>query len=1472
MKEHMERSSDTSSRRTISPDGYRLGIDIGSTTVKLVATDPATGKILYSHYERHNARQTETLVRLLMELGQLYPSERFLAAVCGSGGRTIAERLGVHFIQEVVANSAAVRELYPRARTAVELGGQDAKVVFFYYDKKEERLQTSDMRMNGSCAGGTGAFIDEIAALLHVKPEEFDALAAEGTTVYEISGRCGVFAKTDIQPLLLSGARKEDIALATFHAIAKQTIGGLAQGLELRAPVVFEGGPLTFNRTLIRVFQERLGLSDEEIMIPDHPETIVAYGTAIAIDQLFPGEEEKAVTLSELLERLRSPEAGEQTESGETEAPFFRNEAEREEFTRRHDRELMDVCAPKPVLKPGEGAGAGDVSEAGGKELRVYIGIDSGSTTSKIVLVDEENRVIDRFYANNNGEPLKVVKSGLLGLWRKYEELGLRLKVLGLGTTGYGEAMMARAFGADYHTVETVAHSYGCCHYYPDTSFLLDIGGQDMKAIWLKDGVITNIMLNEACSSGCGSFLENFASNLEIPVEGIEDAAFRSKNPAKLGSRCTVFMNSTIITEQRNGRTPDDIMAGLCRSIIENVFTKVVRIADVSELGEHICVQGGTFRNRAVLKALEDYLGVPVRLAPYPGEMGAIGAALAARQYIGEHGYANGTGSSFIGFAHTADFSYSSRSGVLCEGCANHCSRTVISFSTGQKWISGNRCEKGAQEQAEKEATKKKIPDLFVERERMLFADYPYEQVSTEKDQAVGLPRVLEFWDSMPFWSTFFRALGYRTVFSHRSSRKLYEQGLKYVASDTVCFPAKLVHGHIMDLEQQGVERIFFPYIMHTPPEGVDRQSPYMCSVLQGYPMVVRNSQNPGGNGIIFDTPIFHWFTAKNRKKQICSYAIDTLGVTEREAKAAFAQGEKAIESFRLGLQRRGQEILDAVHENNSYAVVLAGRPYHGDPFVCHDIYRRFEESGVPVLTLDSLPGLSEQDLHNTVVEITNNFHTRMLEGAMLAAKDPALEYVQIVSFGCGHDAILSDEITRILHEMGHKPPLILKVDESDAAGSLGIRIRSFLETIAIRRRNLSALSRAIDALPEPSPAKFHKADRKTRTLLIPNISREVSVLLCGICAKEGYIVKSVPVGGTEEIRLGKRYVHNDICFPAQMVIGELIGELQKGNYRQDEVAVGMVKFQCDCRMSHYAGLLRKGLDRAGFTEVPIVTTDAGDSKNMHPGVYLLGISAVLEAVWCFLMLDILTELVRKIRPYEIHPGETNRVYEDCVEKMAEGIQSGIGHEKKVFDDCLDRMDRIPYDRSNPKPRVFITGELLVTYHPGSNFHIEEYMEANGMETIFPRITDQLRKDFRASLCEIRDYGANIPPYPYVVDALFDHVQKQVEKIAARHPLCQKALNPKEMYRGVSDIIPETLSCGEGWLMAAEIAHYAQEGVKSFIILQPFGCLPNHVCGRGTIKALKERYPDISILPLDLDPDTSYANVENRMQMLIMNH
>ena len=1475
----------TTEAQTVPQGDLRFGLDVGSTTVKLVAANAKTGEMYFSRYRRHQAHLAETAVDLIHEaIEELGPdagadpdgAAPLPMAVCGSGGRPLANALGVPYIQEVVANAEAVMRLYPQTSCAIELGGQDAKVLFFEKDEATGQVRASDMRMNGSCAGGTGAFIDEIAKLMNVEPEGFDALAAAGTRTYDISGRCGVFAKTDIQPLLSQGAEREDLCLSTFHAIAKQVIGGLAQGLEITPPILFEGGPLTYNPTLVRVFSERLNLSEDEAIVPEHPETIVARGAALAYDRLSErlaaGSENLKETATEKVEPVRNlAEAAERLDrlahtptkaSNSFEKPFFTSEEDREAFMSRHNSELRETeqstCAPAPGTPENPAT------------LPVYLGIDSGSTTSKFVLLDDDGRVIHRYYAHNNGDPLAVLRTGLLEAEAEWLERGYALDVRAMASTGYGENMVARAFGADVHTVETIAHAKGCTAYVPDASFVLDIGGQDMKAIWLKDGIVTDIMLNEACSSGCGSFLENFATTLNVTAEEIADAAFRSEHPAKLGSRCTVFMTSTVVNAQREGKSSDDILAGLCRSIVENVFTKVVRVSNFDMLGDRIVVQGGTFKNMAVLRSLEEYLGREVTLAPYPGEMGAVGAGLLAREHAQS---VPDQPSEFLGFDGLRNFSKTTKDGVHCKGCQNECALTITRFNNGKTWVTGNRCERGA---AQGKSATQEAPDVFAMRADLLMKEYDCTPAAPDQGVRIGIPRVLEFWNSMPFWTTFFRVLGFTPVISHPSSHELYEQALRHVADDTVCLPAKMAHGHIQDLAQQGVDRIFFPHVMHMPPEGTDKKSPYACAIIMGYPTVVENFQSPEElYGIPYDDPVFHWYSEKDRHNQVTAWARETLGATEEAAESAFTQAMAAQKSFHTELESYATAVIRETEERGGFCVVLAGRPYHSDPYLSHDISRHFATRGVPVIPVDALPGLNEVDLSHTRVEVTNNFHTRMLAGAKIAAASPTLEYVQIVSFGCGHDAVLTDEITRILQEVGDKHPLILKVDESEASGSLGIRIQSFIETVKARREAAPEggnpdLPRE---LPDAYPAKFVKGDKKKRTVIVPNISHEVSLLFEALLKREGYTPQLVPVGTVEQIKLGKRYTHNDICFPCQMVIGEAIDALREGGWedRQDEVAVGMVKFQCDCRLSHYGALLRKALDAAGFEDVPVITTDAGDSKNMHPGTMLLEPRVIVSALWGFMMLDILTDLKHKIRPYELVEGSTNKLYEDSVQAIANGLEHNLNAGIQAYKQAIDDFAELPYDRSHPKPRVLVTGELLVTYHPGSNFHIEDYLESCGMETIFPRVTSQLRKDFAASASQYSDFNASTDPSGILVGKLFDMAQSTMERLARKHPLFEPEPTPSEEYEGVKDFVPKTLSSGEGWLMAAEIAHYAEEGVRSFVILQPFGCVPNHVCGRGMTKALKERYPQIQILPLDLDPDTSFANIENRLQMLVMN-
>ncbi|MCL2249664.1 MAG: acyl-CoA dehydratase activase [Oscillospiraceae bacterium] len=1447
----------------------RVGIDVGSTTVKIVVLDSAGKNILFSRYQRHYTEQAATVRKLLSEVSRESSECELLVCICGSGGKAIAEIIGAHYVQEVVATSIVARRLYPNVRTVVEIGGQDSKAIFFHHDEKSGQLTVSDMRMNGLCAGGTGAFIDEIASLLKVPIDKFDALASSAKTVHTISGRCGVFAKTDIQSTLNQGGRREDIALSAFHAVVKQTVGGLAQGLELEPPIMFAGGPITFNPTLIKAFGERLSLKESDIVVPENSETIIALGAALAAEELFLDEGSEAegskigrfhaISILGELDKLFETKQSHENNSVQ---PYFRSSEEYETWKTRH-------TAPKPPM------------ENLGEELRVYIGIDAGSTTSKFAVIDDSENIVDTFYSKNNGDPLRIIKQGLLELQKKYSAKGTKLKVCGFGTTGYGELMFAKAFGADYHAVETVSHAAAAKKYVPDVSFILDIGGQDMKAIWVKDGVITNITLNEACSSGCGSFLETFADSLGIVVEDIAKLAFQSKNAANLGSRCTVFMNSTIITEQKNGKQSDDIMAGLCRAVVENAFTKVIRVTDASSLGKRIVVQGGTIKNDAVLRALEQYLEQDVFRAPYPGEMGCIGVALLTKRQIEKMNKdvaKTELQSSFIGFDALEKFDYTQMSNVPCTACANHCSRTQIIFSNGRAWVTGNRCEIGdvvSETNGKNTITKKKdaVPDIFLYREKLLFRPYDFTSVSQPKNITIGIPRVLEFWESMPFWTTFFKALGFDIKISRPSSVEQYEKGIPFVVSDTICFPAKIVHGHIQDLVSQSVDRIFMPMIMEMPSESVNEESNHVCPVLKGYSYVVRNSENPEARwGIKFDAPIFHWFDERDKKRQIVKYMSNEYGISKIEVTQAIKQGEAALKLFHTDLVAKGAEIIEQAKKSEQFAVVLAGRPYHNDSFVSHDLSRAFTKEGIPVLSLDSLPDIADVSLRNTRVETMNNYHMRLLSGGILAAKSPELEYVQIVSFGCGHDSILSNEITRIMSDVGGKIPLILKIDEGDAVNSLYIRIKSFINTVSTQREanNFTPHRELIDAYPK----KFIKEDIKTRTVLVPNASAAFCTLMSSVLTRVGLKIYPLPMGGEHEIMLGKKYVHNDTCFPAQIVIGEAISVLQSGKYKKDEVAVAMAKLHGDCRLSHYPALLRLALNEAGFEDVPIITTDATDSKDMHPGIKL-GMNFELPGIWVLLMLDTLEELRRQIRPYELNQGDIDRVFDQSINRIAAAIEKGIGKAIDAFKDAIDDFCLVPYDMSNPKPKVFITGEFLVNFHPGSNFNMEKYLEDNGMEVILPRLTHVFRKDVVSHISYKREFNVGFPIskmlFTYAKDGVFTYITKRLDKIAEKHPLYAPHISFAQLADNVTPIMHRTYTSGEGWLIPAEIKEYAEMGVNAFVLLQPFGCLPNHICGRGTIKRIKDEFPFIQILPIDLDPDSSFANIENRLQMLIIN-
>ena len=1694
---------------------YLIGMDVGSTTTKIVVLRQSDEEIVYSEYARHHAELARSVCTLLEHGKEAIPAGSSLQiAFTGSGSKPLADAAGVPFVQEVVANSLAVMKYYPTARTAIELGGQDAKVIFFRRSRKAGRLEVSDMRMNGSCAGGTGAFIDEIAALLQVKPEDYESLAERGTQLYDISGRCGVYAKTDIQPLLNQGVRKEDIALSALHAISKQTIGGLAQGLTMAPPIIFEGGPLCFHPTLVQAFREKLELKDEDILIPEQPELMVALGAS-----LYAGTPAAAggnFDIDRCIYRIRALIGRRDVDEESSKAgPFFASEEEYQAFLRRHP-----LYEDKHIFRKLDTGTSADC----------YLGVDCGSTTTKFVLLDEKERILYSFYANNGGDPISVLRKGLLEMEEKFAREGITLHVRGMATTGYGELLAAKAFRADTHIVETVAHARASAKYLEDATFILDIGGQDMKAIWLDDGIITDIVVNEACSAGCGSFLENFAKNMGVSTTEIAERAFKAEHPAVLGSRCTVFMNSRIITEQKNGREVNDILAGLCRSIIENVFTKVIRISSLDSLGDRIVVQGGTFCNDAVLCAIEQYIGREVVRAPYPGLMGAIGAAHTAMEKVRR---TNAQSSSFIGFDALHAFTFTQVNGLVCSGCQNHCRRSVVTFSTGDTWITGNRCERGSilnpgeleaflasqehiqeekpvqkalpahrtismqseeegesepsaagpaasgpsQRQAETPAEHKhsesvldkvtvavkdtaataadrvsaavkdtaataadrvstavtdtaasaanmvaaavaetaataadtavsaadrvtetvrvkassaadkvthtvkdtaasavnKVPaavkdtaasaadrvtaavkntasaasgvkkavserdakknaasasgtpkkkkrgtDLFKVRKTFLLREYPFRQVDSRKNITIGLPLVLAYWETLPFWRTFWSALGFDVLVSPESTRPIYEKGLHAVTSDTECFPGKLVHGHIRWLEQNGADRIFFPSISTRKSENTETTSVSMCGIVKGFPLVIKNSDNPEDRGDVkYDVPVFFWYTDADRERQLSIFMKDTFGIPAKIVRKAIREGQSAQDTYREKLLEQGQKVLDGIRKAPAEApgaVVLAARPYQNDDLVNHNIPEMFIEQGISVLTADSIPGLDRIDLSKSRLDVVNNYHARMLGSAIYAARHPNLEYVQIVSFGCGHDAYLSDEIIRLMKEIAGKTPLILKVDESDIRGPLSIRVRSFISSVKMKRRkalqlqmlsarkrredpdavpvfpaqrqDISELKKGVPAprpfrpgevrdLPDPYPQKFLKEDIEDSVVFVPNTSHAFSRLMAAVFAAQKVHTVPLPIGRERAIELGKRYVHNDICFPAQVVIGEALQALEDPQYEGMKKAVMMGKYIGCCRLTHYGALLRKALDDAGHTDVPIITNDDVDYHNLHPG-FKLNLQASIKIAFALPMIDALEDLLRKMRPYETVEGIADKTFEKALDVLMDAIEhGGVGKMKKGFEKAIRLMKKVPYDRSNPRPTVLIVGEYLLNFHPGANHDIEAYLEKNGFEIIEAKMADVIQKTYFVRREQAKDYGVKKSiverGYLDLVEQIFNTSHDFVASVAKQHPLFEPAAKLTDVAKASDPIIPRAYDSGEGILIPAEIIERAREGCRAFVILQPFGCIPNHVVGRGISRRLKEMFPDIQLLPLDYDPDVSFVNVENRLQMLIMN-
>ncbi len=973
---------------------YKIGIDVGSTTVKVVVLSESD-ELLYRSYERHFSQVREKTCELLKGAASILEGKAVKAVITGSAGLGMAKSAGIDFVQEVFATAEAVEKYLPGTDAVVELGGEDAKIIFFGGALEE--------RMNGSCAGGTGAFIDQMATLLNVTADELNQLSQGYEKIYPIASRCGVFAKSDIQPILNQGGRKEDVAASIFQAVVDQTVAGLSQGREIAGQVVFLGGPLHFLKGLRQRFQETLQLDDDHAIFPENGDCFAAIGAALCAEN-YPNETDYETVYDKLAHSV------EDRSLTETVPPLFANQAEYDEFLERHN-------ANAPAM--------GDLATYSGD---AYLGIDAGSTTTKVVVIDPDGGLLYTYYASNLGSPVAVIEQQLHAI---YDLCGDRVTFRGAAVTGYGEDLIKSAFQVDAGLVETVAHFRAASFFDPKVDFIIDIGGQDMKCFKIRNGAVDSIMLNEACSSGCGSFIETFAKALGYTIADFSKMGLLAQHPVNLGSRCTVFMNSSVKQAQKDGSTVEDISAGLSISIVKNAIYKVIRAASADDLGQNIVVQGGTFLNDAVLRSFELELGRNVTRPTIAGIMGAYGAALYARDLKLDK-------SAVLTPEELAQFKHSARP-TTCGLCTNHCALTVNSFDNGRRFISGNRCSRPLGKQ------KPTLPNL---------ARYKYTHLRSLTGVPgprgrIGIPFGLNMYENLPFWHAFFTKLGFEVVLSEESSRKLYIKGQQTIPSDTVCYPAKLMHGHIISLLEQGVDTIFYPCMPYNFDEGLGDNN-YNCPVVAYYPELLAANM-PQLKQARFLNPYFGLHRPKDFEKRAAAYFEQEFSIPRKETVAAAKEAYAAYDAYKQDIRETGRGYIEFARKNHKKILVMAGRPYHIDPEIGHGIDELITSYDFVLITEDAVAYLMDKEARTVLNQWT--YHSRMYNAARYVCTQPDMQMVQLVSFGCGTDAITTDELRSIL-ETGGKLYTQLKIDEISNLGAVKIRLRSLIAAIEARQTN----------------------------------------------------------------------------------------------------------------------------------------------------------------------------------------------------------------------------------------------------------------------------------------------------------------------------------------------------------------------------------------------------------------------------------
>ena len=1401
-----------------------VGLDVGSTTVKIVVMNDNL-ETIYCDYQRHFSDTKNTVCNVLSSLADKYPDSEFTIALTGSGAMSASKFLDLPFIQEVVSCKRAVEKYIPQTDVVIELGGEDAKII--YFDKSIEQ------RMNGTCAGGTGAFIDQMASLLHTDPTGLNELAKNHKMIYPIASRCGVFAKTDIQPLLNEGAAKEDIAASIFQAVVNQTISGLACGRPIRGKVAFLGGPLNYLSELRNRFIETLHLTDKEIIIPEEAHLLVAKGAAIDSVSAH------LITAQKLRSKIEVLKASHDDTSNPL-SPLFSIDAEYDEFKQRHEKDTVE----KADLKTYSG--------------NAYVGIDAGSTTTKLVLIDDEGRLLYSLYNSNEGNPLQSVIKMLRQL---YSELPEAVTIRYSGVTGYGEKLIQTALNVDLNEIETIAHYTAAKKFMPNVTSIVDIGGQDMKYIKMKNGAIDNIMLNEACSSGCGSFIETFAKSLGLSIEEFVKAAIEARRPVDLGSRCTVFMNSKIKQAQKEGYSVGDISAGLSYSVIKNAIQKVMKVRDVKTLGNHIVVQGGTFYNDAVLRAFELIVGKNVVRPDIAGLMGAYGVALLAKEQ----------------YETNLDMEYKSKiskpedldslkidiSHIRCNGCENHCLLTINKFSNGSKYISGNRCEKGAGIVDKKT----ELPNLVKYKFERIFGYTPLDEKDATRG-TIGIPRVLNMYEDYPFWFTFLTNLGFRVVLSEKSNRKTYEKGMESMPSESVCFPAKLSHGHIISLIDQGIKTIFYPCMPYSRKEYEKADNHYNCPIVISYSEVLKNNvEELKDKNIKFINP-FLPFDQKNLVKTILELPeFAEYNFTKKELMIAAKKAEEEYQKCRDDIHKKGEETVKYIDENNLRGIVLSGRPYHVDPEVNHGIDTLITSLGLCVLTEDSIANLAEAKRPIRVVDQWM-FHSRLYAAAEFVGKHDNLELVQLNSFGCGVDAVTTDQVEEILTSYG-KMYTLIKIDEINNLGAVRIRIRSLLASMNKRMKNKD-LQKGNGSY-EIHKKIFTKDMRDEYTILIPQMAPVHFELLEAAVRSCGYKVELLRNCTNHTVETGLKYVNNDACYPSILVTGQMIEALESGKYDLNKTALIMSQTGGGCRATNYIGFIRKALKDAGFENVPVISFNVVGMEKM-PG-FKITLPLIEKLLKMVVYADLLQKMLTKNRAYEVHKGESQKLFDEWMEKCKKLLdKSSLKEFKKSIYDIVDDFEKIELDTSIQKPKVGIVGEVLIKYHPFGNNFVADKLEEEGAEVVLPDFMGFVKfiATHKITFNQLIKTDKLKAKLFKTAIKLIDILEKD-ERIALSHSK-KGYLQPCDIWE-LEDKVRNILSIGnqtgEGWFLTAEMVEYIEHGIPNIVCVQPFACLPNHVVGKGVIKTIRNTYPDANISPIDYDPGASEANQTNRIKLLM---